>query len=61
MVRLVECADTSTAELIAGDRGTRRLCELIGERHLAVGAEHEAAFRAALIRLGHVLPPGSTR
>jgi hypothetical protein len=61
MMRLVECADTSTAKLIAGDRATRRLCELIGERHLAVGAEHEAAFRTALIRLGHVLPPGSTR
>lgn len=61
MVRLVECADPSTAKLIAGDRKTRRLCELIGERHLAVGAEQEAAFRAALTRLGHVLPPGSTR
>lgn len=61
MVRLVECADTSTAKLIAGDRGMRRLCELIGERHLAVGAEQEAAFRTALTRLGHVLPPGSTR
>jgi hypothetical protein len=61
MVRLVECADTSTAKLIAGDRRTRRLCELIGERHLAIGAEHEAAFRTALTRLGHVLPPGSTR
>lgn len=61
MVRLVECADTSTAKLIAGDRGTRQLCELIGERHLAVGAEHEAAFRTALAQLGHVLPPGSTR
>ena len=60
MVRLVGCADSSTARLIAGDRRTRRLCELIGERHLAVGAEHEAAFRTALIRLGHVLPPGST-
>jgi len=60
MVRLVKCADTATAKLIAGNRGTRRLCELIGERHLAVGAEHEAAFRTALIRLGHVLPPGST-
>ena len=44
MVRLVECADASTAKLIAGDRRTRRLCEFIGERHLAVGAEHEAAF-----------------
>lgn len=61
MVRLVECADTSTATRIAGDRATRRLCELIGQRHLAVGAEHEAAFRTALIRLGQVLPPGSTR
>ena len=60
MVRLVECADAATAKLIAGDRGTRRLCELIGDRHLAVGAEHEAAFRTALAQLGHVLPPGST-
>ena len=60
MVRLVECADASTAKLIAGDRRTRLLCELIGERHLAIGAEHEAAFRTALTRLGHVLPPGST-
>lgn len=59
MVRLVECADAATAKLIAGDRGTRRLCELIGERHLAIGAEHEVAFRAALAQLGHVLPPGS--
>ena len=60
VVRLVECADAATAKLIAGDRGTRQLCELIGERHLAVGAEHEAAFRAALAQLGQVLPPGST-
>jgi len=60
MVRLVECADASTAKLLAGDRRTRRLCELIGERHLAIVAEHEAAFRTALTRLGHVLPPGST-
>ncbi len=60
MVRLVECADAATAKLIAGDRATRRLCELIGERHLTVGAEHEAAFRTALAQLGHILPPGST-
>lgn len=60
MVRLVECADAATVNLIAGDRKTRRLCTLIGERHLAVGAEHEAAFRAALAQLGHVLPPRST-
>lgn len=59
MVRLVECADAATAKLIAGDRRTRPLCELIGERHLAIGAEHEVAFRTALVQLGHVLPPGS--
>ena len=58
MVRLVECADPATARLIAGDRRTRRLCEPIGERHLAISAEHEVAFRAALAPLGHVLPPG---
>jgi hypothetical protein len=60
MVRLVECADAATANLIAGDRRTRRLCTLIGELHLAVPAEREAAFRAALVQLGHVLPPGPT-
>jgi hypothetical protein len=60
MVRLVECADAATANLIAGDRRTHRLCTLVGERHLVVPAEHEAAFRAALAQLGHVLPPGST-
>jgi hypothetical protein len=60
MVRLVECADAETANLIAGDRRTHRLCTLIGERHLAVPAKREAAFRAALAQLRHVLPPGST-
>lgn len=60
MVRLVECADAATAQVIAGDRRTRRMCELIGERHLAVGAEHEASFRVTLAKLGRVLPPGSS-
>jgi len=58
MVRLVECADVMTAQLIARDRRTRGLCELIGERHLAIGAEHDLAFRKALAPLGHVLSPG---
>ena len=59
MVRLVECRDAATAKLIAGDRRTSRHCAQIGELHLAVGAEDEVAFRAALTRLGHVLPPAS--
>ena len=60
MVRLVECRDAATAMLIARDRRTGPLCALIGERHLAVGAEQEFAFRAALAHLRHVLPPGSS-
>ena len=60
MVRLVECRDAATAMLIAKDRRTGRLCELIGERHLAISAEHETAFRATLAQLRHVLPPGSS-
>jgi hypothetical protein len=59
MVRLVECRDAATAKLIAGDRRTSRLCVQIGELHLTVGVEHEVAFRAALARLGYVLPAGS--
>ena len=58
MVRLVECRDAATARLIAGDPRTSRLCEQIGELHLAIGVQHDVAFRAALTRLGHVLPPG---
>ena len=58
MVRLVECRDAATARLIASDPRTSRLCEQIGELHLAIGVQHDVAFRAALTRLGHVLPPG---
>ncbi|HEY8721191.1 hypothetical protein [Pengzhenrongella sp.] len=58
MVRLVECADPATAAFIAGDRRTRGLCQLVGDRHLAVGVEHEGAFRTTLAQLGHVLPRG---
>ena len=60
MVRLVECRDAATAMLIAKDRRTGPLCALIGERHLAIGAEQEFAFRAALAQLRHVLPPGAS-
>jgi hypothetical protein len=60
MVRLVECRDAATAMLIAKDRRTGAHCALIGERHLAIGAEQEVAFRAALAQLRYVLPPGSS-
>lgn len=59
VVRLVECRDSATAVLVARDPRTAPFCALLGERHLAVGAEHEVAFREALTGLGYALPPNS--
>ena len=56
VVRLVECADPATAELIARDTRTAAYCRLLGDRHLAVAAAHDVAFRDALVDLGYALP-----
>jgi hypothetical protein len=57
-VRLIECADPALAGAIAAGPKTARLCRLVGDRHLAVPAEHDTAFRKAVLTLGYVLPPG---
>lgn|SRR5574340_223620 len=54
--RVIECADPALAALIARDRTLRTLCRPIGERHLAVPIDQELKFRAALLKLGYVLP-----
>jgi hypothetical protein len=54
--RVIECVDAALATLIARDRATRSLCRLIGERHLAVPLDAELKFRAALRKLGYVMP-----
>lgn len=56
VVRLVECADPALATLIAGDRRLRGLCQLVGDRHLAVAIDREPEFRKKLRTLGHILP-----
>jgi hypothetical protein len=56
VVRLVECADPATAALVARDPRTVAYCRLLGDRHLAVAAEHDIAFRSALVDLGYALP-----
>lgn len=56
VVRLVECADPATAALIARDTRTAAYCRLLGDRHLAVAAEHDVKFREALAGLGYALP-----
>jgi Helicase conserved C-terminal domain len=58
--RVIECADASVAMLIARDRQAGPLCRLLGERHLAIPLEHEAAFRRRLRRMGYVLPAAPT-
>ena len=59
VVRLVECADPATAALVARDTRTAAYCRLLGDRHLAVAAEHDLAFRDALEDLGYALPPAT--
>ena len=55
-LRVIECADSATAMLIVGDRRTRQLCNLLGDRFVAVQPEHESKFRTALLKLGFGLP-----
>lgn len=56
VVRLVECADAPVAMLIARDRRLRGLCQLVGDRYLAVAIDREPEFRKKLRALGYILP-----
>ncbi len=56
VVRLVQCADAAVATVIAGDRRLHGLCQLVGDRHLAVAIDREPEFRKKLRALGHLLP-----
>jgi hypothetical protein len=61
LARLIECADSALAALIANDARTRKHCMRAGERHLAVPASSETAFRRALRDSGYLLAAGSSR
>lgn len=61
LARLIECADSALAALIANDTRTRKHCLRAGERHLVVPASSEAAFRRALRDVGYLLSEGVTR
>ncbi len=58
LARLLECAEPALAALIANDSRTRRHCMRAGERHLAVPAASEAAFRRGLRELGYLVAHG---
>jgi hypothetical protein len=61
LARLIECADSALAALIANDTRTRKHCLRAGERHLVVPASSEAAFRRALRDAGYLLSAEGTR
>lgn len=55
--RLIQCASSHLAALIANDPLTKKFCQLVGGRGLVVMAIHEGKFRNALRQLGYVLSP----
>jgi hypothetical protein len=55
--RLIACADTHVAQVIANDRRLRKICQLAGERQIVFRPADEAAVRRGLRELGYVLPP----
>jgi hypothetical protein len=57
-MRLIECADPATAAL-RPRHPNRGLLPPTRRPHLAVPAEHDVAFRDALVHLGYALPPAT--
>jgi hypothetical protein len=53
---LLECVDEAQAVMIAKDRKAGALCSRIGRKHLMVAPSDLPTFRAALLKLGCVLP-----
>jgi len=49
--KLIECASSHLAALIANDPLTKNYCQLVGSRALVVLAIHEGKFRKALVKL----------
>jgi hypothetical protein len=56
--RIVQCADSSLAQLIVRDRRLKDLCFPAGDRVLVVPKAYEALFREALRELGYVVGAG---
>jgi len=55
--KLIECASSHLAALIANDPLTKKYCQLVGSRALVVLSVHDGKFRKALRQIGYALPP----
>ncbi|MDM8521970.1 hypothetical protein QUF80_01225 [Desulfococcaceae bacterium HSG8] len=53
--RLIKCADSSIAQLIANDSGLKKLCFLAGKNYIVVPKDKEKQFRKGLRKIGYVL------
>ncbi|OLC38821.1 MAG: hypothetical protein AUH28_01535 [Acidobacteria bacterium 13_1_40CM_56_16] len=58
--RLIECADPALAALLANDSRIRKYCMRAGDRHLAVPASSETAFKRAVKEAGYLVLVGET-
>ena len=58
--RLIECADPALAALLAHDSRIRKYCMQAGDRHLAVPASSETAFKRAVKEAGYLVQVGET-
>ena len=53
---IIECADEATAELIATNQCTKKLCQKLGDKNLVVKNADEESFRKAIHILGYGMP-----
>jgi hypothetical protein len=60
LARLIECADPAVAALLANDSRIRKHCIRAGDRHLAVPASSETAFKRAVKEAGYLVQVGET-
>ncbi|QTA88999.1 helicase-associated domain-containing protein [Desulfonema magnum] len=53
--RLIKCADSTMAQLIANDTSLKKLCFLAGKNHIVIPKDKENQFRKGLRKIGYVL------
>jgi hypothetical protein len=60
LARLIECADRALAALLANNSRIRKYCMRAGDRHLAVPASFETAFKRTVKEAGYLVQAGET-
>ena len=53
--RILKCKDKAFAQLIANDKGLKKICVWPGENYIIVQKDNEGSFRKGLRKMGYVL------